>query len=115
MIKAPIQISGTSFEVGSDGRVTVEGQVVDRLRVVDFADPGRLENAGGSLFTAPADAPEGETEARVRQGYLEGSNVNAVEQMVAMITGLRAFEANQRALAAQDETLKQAVTEVGRV
>jgi len=51
----------------------------------------------------------------VRQGFLEGSNVNAVEQMVAMITGLRAFEANQRAIAAQDETLKQAVTELGHV
>jgi flagellar basal-body rod protein FlgF len=111
----PIEIHGASFEVASDGRVTVDGQVVDRLKVVAFADPGRLEKMGNSLFAAPGDAQPDAAGALVRQGYLEGSNVNAVEQMVAMITGLRAFEANQRAIAAQDETLKQAVTEVGRV
>jgi len=111
----PIQIAGDSFEVASDGRVTVDGQTVDRLKVVTFADPSVLQKAGAGLFTAPADAEASDSEAAVRQGFLEGSNVNAVEQMVAMITGLRAFEANQRAIAAQDETLKQAVTELGRV
>lgn len=111
----PIQIVGGSFEVASDGRITVDGQAGDRLSLVTFADPGQLEKAGAGLFTAPAEAQPTDATALVRQGYLEGSNVNAVREMVAMITGLRAFEANQRAVAAQDETLKQAVTEVGRV
>jgi flagellar basal-body rod protein FlgG len=111
----PIQVRGASFVVGSDGQVTVDGKVVDHLKVVAFADPSRLQKAGASLFTAPADLQPTDSQATVRQGFLEGSNVNAIEQMVAMITGLRAFEANQRAITAQDETLKQAVTELGHV
>jgi len=111
----PLQVSGRSLVVGSDGQVTVDGKAVDRLKIVAFADPTRLEKAGASLFTAPVAVQPTDSQAAVRQGFLEGSNVNAVEQMVAMITGLRAFEANQRAIAAQDETLKQAVTELGHV
>ena len=43
---------------------------------------------------------------QVRQGFLEHSNVETVTQMVDMIAGVRAYEASQRAVLAQDESLQ---------
>ncbi len=54
-------------------------------------------------------------EGRLLQGFLEGSNVNAIDEMVEMITLLREFEAGQRAIRAQDEMLEKSSNEIGRV
>jgi flagellar basal-body rod protein FlgG len=51
----------------------------------------------------------------VLQGYLEGSNVNAIREMVDMITLLREFEAGQKAIRVQDEMLEKSSNEIGRV
>ena len=51
----------------------------------------------------------------VQQGYLEGSNVSVVRNMVEMISAYRNFEADQKALQAQDETLEKSVNQVGRI
>ncbi len=52
---------------------------------------------------------------RVRQGFLEGSNVRPIEEMVDMLTVYRTFEAAQSTIKYQDETLSKAVNEVGSV
>lgn len=61
--------------------------------------------------------PENEegSDIQVRQGYLETSNVNVVREMVDMITAYRAYEASQKAIQAQDQTLNRAVNDVGNV
>jgi flagellar basal-body rod protein FlgG len=66
--------------------------------------------SGGSVMPAPRPAA-----TRVRQGYLEEPNVNAVGELVSMIAALRAFEASQRSLQANDQTLDKAINEIGRV
>ena len=48
-------------------------------------------------------------------GFIERSNVNSVRSMVELIEATRAYEANQKAIWAQDETLGKAISEVGRV
>ncbi|MNL45487.1 Flagellar basal-body rod protein FlgG [compost metagenome] len=48
------------------------------------------------------------------QGYLEASNVNPVREMVEMIAVQRAYEASQKMISAQDETLAKAVNDLGR-
>ncbi|HPN65653.1 MAG TPA: flagellar basal body rod C-terminal domain-containing protein, partial [Candidatus Goldiibacteriota bacterium] len=54
-------------------------------------------------------------ETQVLQGFVESSNVNPVREMVEMITAFRAYEASQKAISAQDQTLDKAVNDVGRV
>jgi len=104
-------------------RVTDRGEVLQgkeergTLRIVDFKKPYRLLREGNSLFRPqlpdnPAVESPGYT---IRQGFLEGSNVNIVKNMVEMISAFRTYEADQRALLAQDETLDKAVNQVGRV
>ncbi len=49
----------------------------------------------------------------VRQGFLEGSNMQVAEEMSRMITALRLYESNQRVLQAQDQLTGKAVNEIG--
>jgi flagellar basal-body rod protein FlgG len=51
----------------------------------------------------------------IEQGALESSNVNIVDEMVSMITIQRAYEAGQKMIQAEDETIEMAVSQVGRV
>jgi len=52
---------------------------------------------------------------KVRQGFIEASNVNPVVEMVSLIEVHRNYEANQKMIQANDAALSKAVNEVGRV
>ncbi|MFQ6096471.1 MAG: flagellar hook-basal body protein [Armatimonadota bacterium] len=105
--KGPIRLSGGRFEVGEAGRLFVDGQFVDTLRIVAPADPSELVKVGDSLMAAPSTQPAGRL--RVLQGFYERSNVVAIEELTGMIRGLRGFEANAKALTSQDESLQRLI------
>ena len=107
-----IQILGKNLSVNQNGQVSVDGNYVDTLRLTSFANLRTdLKKIGASLFTG--NAPQPQTPGRVMQGFLESSNVNAVNEMVDLITIMRAYEANQKAVSAHDSTLDKAVNQVG--
>ena len=54
-------------------------------------------------------------QTQLRQGFLEGSGVNGVKEMIGMITTMRSYESSQRVVTAIDMTLDKAVNSVGRV
>ena len=98
----PIEAGGVPTEAG-------------RLQVVSFADLKRLTKEGQNLFAAPGgDRPQPVATPNLQQGYLEMSNVNAVQEMVNLITGYRAYEIDSKAVQAEDSLLDKAVNEVGR-
>jgi flagellar basal-body rod protein FlgF len=89
---------------------------VAQLRVVDFPAGQQLNKVGNGMFTAPNGvAPQPTNGVQLYQGYLEGSNVDVTESMVSTMNLVRAYEANQKLLQMQDETLKSTVNEVGKV
>jgi flagellar basal-body rod protein FlgG len=104
--------------VGLDGtvQVTVAGdvnpQTVGQLELADFVNPQGLQAIGQNLFIetaasgAPVVAPPGDGgTGLLQQGMLEGSNVNAVEELVNMITTQRAYELNSKVISTADEML----------
>lgn len=108
----PIRLDrGSPVGIAQDGTVTQDGRVVGRLRLVSL-DVESLAKEGDNLVNG---TPGGQMTARVRQGFLEGSTVNVVSEMVELIAVMRSFEANQKAVQSQDETLGQAITRVGVV
>lgn len=118
----PIAIDGEEVEINSDGVVRVDGNVVGSLDIVDIENKEFLRKIGDNLFQMEVNengeeipAEEVPFEGDVLQGALEGSNVNAISEMVEMITLLREFEAGQRAIRVQDEMLEKASNEIGRV
>ncbi|MFP4516990.1 MAG: flagellar basal-body rod protein FlgF [Desulfovibrionales bacterium] len=101
--------------VGEDGSLFADGAEVGRLDIVTFADPQVLEKAGGNLFRLKQDAAgqEGEFQGRVMQGFLEGSNVDVVQEMVGMMTTLRTFESYQKVIKSTQEMDERAIRDVG--
>ena len=112
----PIQLpNGADVSVSADGTILANGNTVAKLQVVDFAPGQQLNKIGNGMFVAPNGAlPQPANGAQLYQGYLEGSNVDMTESMVATMNLVRAYEANQKLLQMQDETLKSTVNEVGK-
>jgi flagellar basal-body rod protein FlgG len=110
-----IIVGEADIAIGPDGVVSSQGQILDRIRVV--ADDGNFVRRGNNLWasTQPGSLPALESgQVKILQGTLEGSNVSPVEAMVDLIAVMRLYEANQKALESQDETLKQAITQVAK-
>jgi len=110
-----IAIDSTGNILANDPANPAAKQIVAKLKIVQV-DTRILEKDGGSLFRATV--PAGITPARfpkVSVGTLEQSNMNPVEGMVRMIVVSRNFEMAHRAVTTQDELLKQAASEIGKV
>lgn len=99
----------------TDGAVYANGELIDQLTLTDFEDYNYLKKYADTMYEPVEGATEKEAVAAVRQGFLEQSNVNVVQEMTQMIAITRAYEANQKVIQTMDGTLDQAVNSVGRV
>jgi flagellar basal-body rod protein FlgF len=84
-----------------------ELELVDTLKIVDFPRDRYLKKEGSSFWkntyeSGNAQQIELGNETKIVQGFLEGSNVNPVTEMVKMIEINRAYEANQKVIQSQD-------------
>ncbi|MBV1788858.1 flagellar basal-body rod protein FlgG [Marinobacterium sp. D7] len=107
-----------SMSISNDGRVEVvvsgdpNPQEVGQLELANFVNPQGLQAIGQNLYleTAASGAPQQavpgeEGTGFLLQGMLEGSNVNAVEELVNMITTQRAYEINSKVISTADQML----------
>ena len=114
-----IPSSTLNVTVGADGTVTalIAGSTaptqIGTMQLVDFVNSTGLQARGENLFveTAASGAPQPGTPGlnglgMLRQGSLETSNVNVVEELVNMIETQRAYEINSRAIETADEMLQ---------
>jgi flagellar basal-body rod protein FlgF len=95
----------SSIEILGDGTLIADGNEIDKLRVVAFQNPDDLQRVGSTYFQAPPDSIPSAIQTEVRQGYREISNTSVVHEMVQMISGVRLFEATQRALRQLSDTI----------
>ena len=119
--KIAIEPNSGQISIAQDGIITVgEGLanlVVATIRVIKFEDPQVLAKEGNGLYKVMDNEakPQATSETQIRQGFLERSNVNSIEEMTNMITAIRAFEAYQKVVQSLDETDDHAVNSIGRV
>ncbi|MFP4168561.1 MAG: flagellar basal-body rod protein FlgF [Desulfonatronovibrionaceae bacterium] len=115
---------GGEVEIPENARVTVNGQgqiiadgdVIADVGLVTFEDLRALEKQGENLFRIREDAQAQEIpaeNARVCQGYLEGSNVEVVREMVNMIDTMRTFESLQKSMTTSKEADDKVIRQVG--
>jgi flagellar basal-body rod protein FlgG len=93
---------------------------VDRLKLVDFESTRYLKKQGNSYWTATEDSGEAQiidesARPKIQQGFLEGSNVNPITEMVEMIEVNRSYEANQKLIQTEDALLGRLLNEVIKV
>lgn len=103
------------FQVSGDGSILIDNEQVDKLRLAEFSNLDDLYKETDDMFVDGAGTAERASATIAAQGFLEGSNVNAIDEMVNLISTTRAYEANQRLIQAQDELLSKAVNEVGSI
>lgn len=123
-----IILSGSEFVVNEGGEITEDGVPNATLGIYDFErdaeglyqDPDgvtRLERKpNGFFFPKPGvNRLPKDPDTKLLQGFLEEANVDPILQMVDMLEVVRAYEADQRAIRAQNDTLGRAVNDVGSI
>lgn len=111
--------NSTSISIGQDGSVDVfmDGEStpnqVGVIELAMFSNESGLRSMGRNLYTETDSSggpilglPSSEGFGSLSQGFLEGSNVSVMEEMVNMIAGQRAYEVNSKAVKTSDEMLQ---------
>jgi flagellar basal-body rod protein FlgF len=110
----PVVLNNGEATVAQDGAIFINGEQINRLAIVDFADRGALLKEGLNNYRLREDGQEvAPLDYRIDQGYLEGSNVNVVQAMTEMIDLHRMYEAQQKMIIAIDEMDGLATRRVG--
>ncbi|GAA0758977.1 flagellar basal body rod protein FlgF [Ideonella azotifigens] len=96
------------LEIASDGSISIQPageeamQVVDKLKLVKPEAKDVVKNEAGLIVSRRGDTLESDDSVRVHGGFVEGSNVGAVEEMVATMTLNRDFEIQMKLFHAAD-------------
>jgi flagellar basal-body rod protein FlgG len=115
-----IPSNATSVTVSSAGQVYIntpgstQQTLAGTLTLASFANPPGLNSLGGNLYaqtvasgTATIGNPGLNGVGTIQQGYLEGSNVDVVTELVRLITAQRAYEINSKAITTADKMLQE--------
>lgn len=97
-----------SFQVGSDGTLSADGQPLGQIGLFKPVEMHTMSREDGVMFRVDGEI-EPALEGRVLQGFLEGSNVNAIQQVSRMIEIQRAYEMGQSFLTTEDERIRAAI------
>jgi len=112
--KEPIYIGAAKFSLNAENNIDIDGiGITDKLLTADLQDYKSLEPLGDNYTTV--DTPIYNSVVKVKQNYLETSNVDPTAEMIKLMEVKRQFETNQKFVKIQDETLQKAATELGRV
>lgn len=110
-----ITVSATGVVSVTQGSNKAEANEIGRIELARFVNPGGLMALGENLYQetpASGQATTGfaqdEGFGRVLSGHLESSNVEIVQEMVDMITAMRAYELNSKAIKNSDEMMQTA-------
>lgn len=102
--------------IAQDGTISQNGERVGKVAVYLFDDRSVLAKDQNNLFKNTSNAqPTADTASQVRQGMLEGSNVNPIMQITRMIEVSRAYESVVRSIENTADLSKRAIERLGRV
>lgn len=116
-----IDPEAVTITLDNDGTLTIFSDddtilATEQVLVTTFINPAGLYAVGGNLFmeTEGSGAPQEDTPGENGAGtvlnfYIESSNVDVVEELVSLISGQRAYEANSRSITTADDMLATAV------
>lgn len=100
---------GGDVAISSDGQIRQNGQLVGKLKVVDFDDKSALTKVSGGFVCVNDGKAKTIDNPNISQGCLEGSNVSTINQMVELIQVTRAQENNLKAIQAFDSRLQKTI------
>ncbi|QAT42031.1 flagellar hook-basal body protein [Aminipila luticellarii] len=107
----PIQLGTDQISVSSDGSITDSqtGEALGKMRLVNFTDYTQLQKLGEGMFGTANPVNPVAADGTVMQGALERSNVQAMDEMLAMMSSQRAFQSASQIAKAYDQLMGKAV------
>ncbi|MCB4456277.1 flagellar hook-basal body complex protein [Leisingera sp. McT4-56] len=108
--RAPVFVppDAGKIEVGSDGSISADGRLLGQLGLFKPMDQHTMVREDGVMFRVEGEI-EQSFDSKVLQGFLEGSNVNAISEVTRMIEVQRAYEMGQSFLQSEDERIRNAI------
>ncbi|MBC74874.1 MAG: flagellar basal-body rod protein FlgF [Halobacteriovoraceae bacterium] len=113
IIKIP---AGTRISVSKEGEIFSSQGSLGKISVVEFNDIHALKKQGNALFinNHPKNVKRENVATTVNQGFMEGSNVNAIQEMSELIKAHRHFENIQKAINTYDSISGKAANDIAR-
>lgn len=102
--------------ISPDGVISQGSERIGKVGVFQFTSLSALEKTGDNLYqNASNQQPSAATDAKVRQGMLENSNVNPIVQITKMIEVNRAYEAITQMISAESSLSRDSVARLGKL
>jgi flagellar basal-body rod protein FlgG len=98
-----------------NGEILIDNLLQNQLYIVNFNNLNNLQKMGNNMFQASDMLPQTENNPGLKQGFLETSNINPVNEMVQMIEALRSFESYQKSIQILDGINDVASNRLGRI
>ncbi len=107
---------GSHITITQAGELYAGDQLVGKLSLVEFQDLNKLRKTGGGVFECkdPSNVIEPQHTV-IRQGVIEGSNVNPIEEMTNLIKANRLFEQDLKAMKTYGELLGREANDIGKL
>lgn len=109
----PIHIGTGKMTLTPSNELIVEGGNSYKFSIVDFNDYKSLKKIDNNLYKG--SNPINTNNYSVKQGFIEGSNVDYISTMAESMETIKEFEANQKVIQTIDSTLRQIASEIGNV
>jgi len=110
-----IDAGGNVYESESKS-AGANAQPIAQLKVVHAEDAARLQHKGDGLLSADgAFNVLKDSDIQIRQGFLENSNVNSMQEMVQLVQTMRHFESLQKVALGYDDMMGQAIRKLGEL
>lgn len=115
--KGDIFVRAEGLDINRQGEIYLDGELVDRVLVYRFADEAALERVGGNqfFFGGPFEDRALVAQPEIASGFLEGSNVNPIQNLTAMILAHRSYEAYQKAVSSYDAMMDRTSNSIGEL
>lgn len=116
-VDSPLSIDSLqTLNITEDHQVYTNGLLRGKIKITEFKDKHALRKIGQNLFlnSFENNIQEGVSKTQTLQGFLEGSNVNALKEMSDLIKAHRQFESIQKAINAYDSISSKAINELPR-
>jgi flagellar basal-body rod protein FlgF len=114
--RRPIALDGTGpVTIEADGTVTQAGKAVGQVGLFRVADPTRLGKRGSAMLAYPDPKGLKPSDATLRPGFVERSNVDPTIELTSLLDAQRQLEANANMIRIQDQMLSRLVNDVGKI
>lgn len=103
----------TNIAISEDGQITSAIGPVGQINVVHFADEQAMKKVGDGLFSTAQEVLPA-VDARIRQGALEGSNVEPIKEITRMVQIVRAYQSTSKLLEQVQELERKSAERLGQ-